>query len=800
MQFASPLYSRAEKVASTKTKDIQIIDNPYEFGGFYESANADKYKKIHVSTEDIKERLLKGMSVHFVEDQVDRKRTIKSSWIINALKKKYYVERIDIRNAIITGDIGFQIKENLVNIDESGVEVHEINNQNDIGIENAFIISAVIDIENSQLQGSLKAGYDKNLKSIVIFEKSISFYNSTIVKKVDFVYASFKDKANFNSAIFNGEVNFRYAVFNGGADFRDTFFKRRAYFEVTRFNSEAMFINTNFKNDADFERASFKYIAHFMGARFNREAYFWETIFSEKADFTGIDFNSEAGFEYTVFNGKADFSGTRFFGEAFFSEVSFVGEADFSETSFDVDVYFSEANFKKKVNFGEVIFDGRVNFSKSNFNSDVNFRSASFYGEIDFVYSIFDGEVDFSETSFEDEAYFWETIFNGKANYIQAIFNDNVDFRNTKFIGEVDFWGANFNEIANFIETKFDGEVNFWETIFDGMANFRGTVFNSETGFEYAIFNDVTEFLSASFNSDAYFRSAVFNSETDFSSAKFNAVANFSSARFEEKAKFVGTIFSAGVNFNESNLEKADLRNANISYALLVNTNLKDAMLSGVNITGSQYEPKAPPNKTSLDGIKGLRTVWFKKGEERGLVQLRAALKESGLRGLEREATFVIKHWTTNYDSWYKRWPKRLLFGWTCGYGLNYLRPLVILLVLILIFPVPYIIALETHGRERVWKVRIGEFAKKYLEEKKPPLIKLRGLPVVGCGLYFSILSAFHFRWREINVESWAPWKQPIEYTLAAANWVKVVSGIQRLISVYLLILWLLTIFSRLFG
>ncbi len=416
------------------------------------------------------------------------------------------------------------------------------------------------------------------------------------------------------------------------------------------------------------------------------------------------------------------------------------------------------------------------------------------------MYSVFDGEVDFSETNFNDEAFFWETIFNGKANYMQAIFNDNVDFSNTKFIGEADFWGANFNEIANFIETRFNGEANFWETIFDGMANFRGIVFNSETGFEYAIFNGVTEFLNASFNSDAYFGSAVFNGETDFSSARFNDETDFSSARFEEKVKFVETIFNAGANFNESNLEKADLRNANLSYALLVNTNLRGAILSGINITGSQYEPSASPNNTSLDGIKGLKTVWFKNGKESGLVQLRAALKESGLRSLAREATFAIKHWTTNYDSWYKRWPKRLLFGWTCGYGLNYLRPLVILLVLILVFPVPYIIALETHGRERVWKVWVGEFAKRHLEEEKPQLIKLRGLPVVGCGFYFSILSAFHIRWREINAESWAPWKQPIEYTLAAANWVKVVSGIQRVISMYLLMLWLLTIFSRLFG
>ncbi len=62
-----PLHSQAEEESSTKTKDIQIF-----------TYKDDDETVINVSIEDIKERLFKGESVHFVEDQEDRKRIIKS--------------------------------------------------------------------------------------------------------------------------------------------------------------------------------------------------------------------------------------------------------------------------------------------------------------------------------------------------------------------------------------------------------------------------------------------------------------------------------------------------------------------------------------------------------------------------------------------------------------------------------------------------------------------------------------------------------------------------------------------------
>jgi len=63
--------------------------------------------------------------------------------------------------------------------------------------------------------------------------------------------------------------------------------------------------------------------------------------------------------------------------------------------------------------------------------------------------------------------------------------------------------------------------------------------------------------------------------------------------------------------------------------------------------------------------------------------------------------------------------------------------------------------------------------------------------------MYTSILSAFHIGWRDLNVGSWIARMQPREYTLRATGWVRLVSGLQFLISVYLLALWVVTYFGK---
>jgi hypothetical protein len=155
------------------------------------------------------------------------------------------------------------------------------------------------------------------------------------------------------------------------------------------------------------------------------------------------------------------------------------------------------------------------------------------------------------------------------------------------------------------------------------------------------------------------------------------------------------------------------------------------------------------------------------------------------------------------------RW---LLFEKTCEYGWFPGRPLRILGVLLLVFAILYRIALSARGAAGIWAIWLPDRVHKSEGQDTPvrvtdgfgfsrfadtpwerPVRQLRSLWVA---LYFSLLSAFHLGWRELNVGTWISRIQPREYTLRATGWVRVVAGIQSLLSVYLLALWALTYFG----
>ena len=72
-----------------------------------------------------------------------------------------------------------------------------------------------------------------------------------------------------------------------------------------------------------------------------------------------------------------------------------------------------------------------------------------------------------------------------------------------------------------------------------------------------------------------------------------------------------------------------------------------------------------------------------------------------------------------------------------------------------------------------------------------------RGLVAIGWAAYFSLLSTFQIGFREFSVGTWLSRAQPRNFALESTGWVRTVSGIQSLLSVFLLAMWLLTYFGR---
>ena len=99
--------------------------------------------------------------------------------------------------------------------------------------------------------------------------------------------------------------------------------------------------------------------------------------------------------------------------------------------------------------------------------------------------------------------------------------------------------------------------------------------------------------------------------------------------------------------------------------------------------------------------------------------------------------------------------------------------------------------------KDGIWRVWAETRIRTDLGDTKPEKIETSGWKALGIGLYFSVLSTFHIGWRDLNGGSWIARIQSREYTLSATGRARVVSGVQSLISVYLLAMWALTYFGR---
>jgi len=257
----------------------------------------------------------------------------------------------------------------------------------------------------------------------------------------------------------------------------------------------------------------------------------------------------------------------------------------------------------------------------------------------------------------------------------------------------------------------------------------------------------------------------------------------------------------------DADLSRADLRQAELIRAKLINTILSNAKFTDINLKRAIYEPSSTPDKAFLGGIRNLDTVRFSNEGQSGLVLLRSSLKESGLRELEREATYAIEKGKTDYTSSpLDRHSRLLFFESTAEYGLHPGKCLIILLSFIPSFSFIYFFAVyrkkESPGQHGsgVYRIWLDDRIRKDLGSDQPELITAGFVKSIGYALYFSLLSAFHIGWRDINVGNWIARIQPREYTLRSTGWVRTVSGIQSLISIYLLAFWVLTQFGRPFG
>lgn len=267
-----------------------------------------------------------------------------------------------------------------------------------------------------------------------------------------------------------------------------------------------------------------------------------------------------------------------------------------------------------------------------------------------------------------------------------------------------------------------------------------------------------------------------------------------------------------GARLDWANLEGADLFGASMQGAVLGGANLRGARLYNANLQGAifEIEPNTLPEIPSMAAARNLALLQYSDSPH-ALVELREAFKKYGLRRQEREITYAIKHsgFLNEMEHGDLLTKIEVVLGWiffeqTCQWGMSSERPLFILLGLMILFTLLYTQAIQQDlsGKKKIdgiWKVWIPGRVRNDLGKKKPKEI-LESMDPGFCfkmGFYFSVLSAFNIGWREINIGNWISRMQSQEYRFQASGWARSVSGLQSLISVYLLALCVLSYFGR---
>jgi hypothetical protein len=189
------------------------------------------------------------------------------------------------------------------------------------------------------------------------------------------------------------------------------------------------------------------------------------------------------------------------------------------------------------------------------------------------------------------------------------------------------------------------------------------------------------------------------------------------------------------------------------------------------------------------------------RGSETGLVQLRDLLQKSGLREDERKLTYALERGRTDraLTAWKQEFPRaaegvfRLIaFDWTTAYGLHPARALgVLLLVWALLIPVYWwpIRRQSPKPTAAIFRIRPKDRVELKKSWRSPFLPGNEGEPKEGEPILQKDGKVERLQARSLMAIAWAAW-----FSLLSAFQI---GFRESLLSVYLLAMWVLTLFRK---
>ena len=311
---------------------------------------------------------------------------------------------------------------------------------------------------------------------------------------------------------------------------------------------------------------------------------------------------------------------------------------------------------------------------------------------------------------------------------------------------------------------------------------------------------------------------------------------NFSKANLDGATIYPQWIDPPRLNFSGASLRKAvlcgHLRGVNFDRADLSGgqgvgctwTDMRDASLILTKIEGTEYPvygvsldratfvPVGTPHEASR--FWGLASIQYPEMARPQLQAFREYYRRIGFRDTERELTHAIEANTTRFLLHHAAVSSKLegifrfvVFDLPTSYGLYPGRALRLILI-------GWVAFIPIYARAIAQRPINGGASGIYLNLPADRLIKRNGTTKFATSAqtirlnrkgrsawrwaaYFSLLSAFNVGFREINVGTWIERIQKRKFQLEAVGTVRRIAGLQSLLSVFLLAMWILTYFGR---
>lgn len=261
-----------------------------------------------------------------------------------------------------------------------------------------------------------------------------------------------------------------------------------------------------------------------------------------------------------------------------------------------------------------------------------------------------------------------------------------------------------------------------------------------------------------------------------------------------------------GADLRDSDLGRANLQNAQLQRSNLVLVSLSGAEIRGATLHGARFEPRTNDtlDRAAWSTVNGLHALRYESFPD-GLMELRNAFRDGGYRAQERDVTYAIRRSEREVALRDGRWFDAAFWYVCCeitvSYGRTPARALGVMGGLIPLFAIAYAFFLAGSRTGAIWRIPDPDCPPEHRGPSAPERVAARGwYGLAGWSLYFSLLSAFHIGWRDLNVGNWIVRLQSHPYYLQATGVPRVLSGVQSLLSVFLLALWVLSYFGRPFG